>query len=418
MGFETRLAVRYLRSKRRYRFVSAITLLAGMGVAVGVMAMLVTLAVMDGFEEDLKEKLLGNMAPITLTADDLDGRDVGAVQERLAGLEPVRGLCPYVRTQVLLTAAGRPFGATLVGVDPKKIALVSRLPEQIQAGRLDSLDRFVSADGESYPGCEGKPAILAGRELVDHLAAYYGDPIRLLTPVGIETPLGVVPVQSRFCVGGIFETGLYEYDATFVYMSLAEAQRFLHLGDGLSGIEVGIDDFAEAGTVAAEIRERLGPAFRVEDWMQKNRRLLSAMRLEKITAFGVLVLIVLVAVLSILSSLAMTVIEKKQEIAVLKALGATRGRILLLFVLQGLLIGVTGTGAGAAGGIGACWMLKTFPVVQLPQDVFYNLTLPVALATSDIVYVCLATLGLSLLATLYPAWKAAGIPPTETLRYV
>ena len=235
--------------------------------------------------------------------------------------------------------------------------------------------------------------------------------------MGNETPFGIVPVQNRYCIGGIFQTGLYEYDASFVYMSLKEAQRFLHLGNGISGIEVGIDDFAEAREVADQIRQRVDPSFRVEDWMQKNRRLLSAMRLEKITAFGVLVLIVLVAVLSILSSLAMTVIEKKQEIAVLKALGATRARILFLFILQGLMIGVTGTLTGAAAGIGLCRVLETYPVVTLPQDVFYQLTLPVELATADIFYVCFATLALSLLATLYPAWKAAGIPPAETLRY-
>jgi len=416
MGFEGRLALRYLRSKRRYRFVSAVTLLAGAGVAVGVMALLVTLAVMDGFEQDLKRKLLGNMAPVTLTAKDLDQGDVEALKERLADLPRVRGLTPYVRTQVLLAVSGRPFGATLLGVDPDKVSLVNRLPDQILAGSLASLHRFPET-GDDLAECEGRPAILVGREMLHRLGAYLGDRIRLVSPVGIETPFGVVPVQNDYCIGGVFQTGLYEYDATFVYMSLEEAQRFLHLGSRVSGVEVGVHDPWRAREVADRIRQRVDPAFRVEDWTQKNRRLLAAMRLEKATAFGVLVLIVLVAVLSILSSLAMTVIEKRQEIAILKALGATRRRILFLFVLQGLWIGVTGTLTGALAGIGICRLLKAYPVVTLPQDVFYQLTLPVELATADIFYVCLATLALSLLAAFYPAWKAAQVPPAEGLRY-
>jgi len=416
MGFEGRLALRYLRSKRRYRFVSAVTLLAGAGVAVGVMALLVTLAVMDGFEQDLKRKLLGNMAPVTLTAKDLDQGDVEALKERLADLPRVRGLTPYVRTQVLLAVSGRPFGATLLGVDPDKVSLVNRLPDQILAGSLASLHRFPET-GDDLAECEGRPAILVGREMLHRLGAYLGDRIRLVSPVGIETPFGVVPVQNDYCIGGVFQTGLYEYDATFVYMSLEEAQRFLHLGSRVSGVEVGVHDPWRAREVADRIRQRVDPAFRVEDWTQKNRRLLAAMRLEKVTAFGVLVLIVLVAVLSILSSLAMTVIEKRQEIAILKALGATRRRILFLFVLQGLWIGVTGTLTGALAGIGICRLLKAYPVVTLPQDVFYQLTLPVELATADIFYVCLATLALSLLAAFYPAWKAAQVPPAEGLRY-
>jgi len=417
MGFEARLALRYLRSKRRYRFVSVVTLLAGAGVAVGVMAMLVTLAVMDGFEEDLKNKLLGNMAPITLTGRELGREALEDVRAQLADLPRVRGVSPYIRTQVLLTVTGRPFGATLMGVDPERIVGVSRLAEQIQVGDLSSLERFPEGGDDALEACRGKPAVLVGRELLHRLAAFYGDRIRLVSPVGIETPFGVVPVQNEYCIGGVFQTGLYEYDASFVYMSLEEAQGFLHLGSRVSGIEVGIDDAARAREIADRIRQRVDPSFRVEDWMQKNRRLLSAMRLEKVTAFGVLVLIVLVAVLSILSSLAMTVIEKKQEIAVLKALGASRRRILLLFVLQGFWIGATGTLVGALAGIGICRVLRTYPVVSLPQDVFYQLTLPVDLATADVFYVCFSTLALSLLATLYPAWKAAGVPPAESLRY-
>ncbi len=406
-----------MRSRRRYGFVSVIPLLSCLGIAVGVMAMLVTLSVMDGFEEDLKEKLLGNMAPVTLTRKHMNLDHVQELRERLAGVDEVRGLSPYVRTQVLLLSSGRSVGATLMGIEPESISLVSRLPGQLLEGSLDVLREPIESAQPFPKECGGKPAILLGRELANNLGCFYGDPIRVVSPVGIETPFGLMPIQGTFCVGGVFQTGLYEYDATFAYVSLGGVQSFLRIGRETSGIEVGISRDDQARESAEESRGLPGDAYRVEDWMQKNRRLLSAMRLEKITAFAVLTLIVLVAVLNIMSSLAMTVIEKKKEIAILKALGATRGSIQGLFVFQGMLIGLLGTGVGVLAGVGACKILARYPVVTLPQDVFYQLTLPVRMEPVDILSVAVAALLLSLLATLYPAWKAARVLPAETLRY-
>jgi len=417
VGFERYLAARYLRSKRRYRFVSAITLLAGMGVAVGVMAMVVTLAVMDGFEEDLKEKLLGNMAPITITGKDLTQAKVEELRRELKDIRGLEVLSPYIRTQVLLVSAGRPVGATLIGTDPATASRITRLPEQIQEGSLESFSGFAAGQGEISQDCADKPAAILGRELANHLGCFYGDPVRVVSPVGIETPFGVLPAQRVFCVGGIFQTGLYEYDSSFVYVPLTEAQKFLQMGSRVTGVDLGIRNLYQARVTAEQIRKRVGDRYRVEDWMQKNRRLLSAMRLEKITAFSVLTLIVLVAVLSILSSLSMTVIEKRKEIAVLKALGATGGSIQLLFIFQGLAIGLIGTLAGAGAGIGVCKLLENYRVVSLPQDIFYQLTLPVELQAADVLSVSLATLLLSLAATLFPARRAARVPPAETMRY-
>ncbi len=381
------------------------------------MAMLVTLSVMDGFEEDLKEKLLGNMAPITLKRKQMNEDHVQELRQRLTGMEEVKGLSPYVRTQVLLLSTGRPVGATLMGIQPESISLVSRLPEQILEGHLDVLQEPIAPGGPFPAACEGKPAILLGRELTGNLGCFYGDPIRIVSPVGIETPFGVMPIQETYCVGGVFQTGLYEYDATFAYVSLEQAQSFLQIGSEVSGVEVGIEEYGHAREKAEEIRARSGESYRVEDWMQKNRRLLSAMRLEKITAFSVLTLIVLVGVLNILSSLAMTVTEKRKEIAILKALGATRSRIQGLFMIQGMLIGLSGTGIGVLAGVGLCKILSRYPLVTLPQDVFYQLNLPVRMDPVDILSVAVAALMLSLLATLYPAWKAARVLPAETLRY-
>lgn len=396
---------------------SVIPLLSCLGIALGVMAMLVTLSVMDGFEEDLKEKLLGNMAPVTVTKKQMTQDEARELEERLAGVDEIRGFSPYVRTQVLLLSSGRPVGATLVGIEPEAISSVSRLPAQMVEGGLDLLLGPIEPAGPFPVECEGRPAILLGKELINNLGCFFGDPIRVISPVGVETPFGVMPAQKTFCVGGIFQTGLYEYDATFAYVSLKEVQSFLQLGNGISGIEVGIGRYEDARKSAETIQRLAGKDYRVEDWMQKNRRLLSAMRLEKVTAFAVLALIVLVAVLNILSSLAMTVTEKKKEIAILKALGATRGRIQFLFVIQGMLIGLTGTGVGVVAGVGFCKVLARYPIVTLPQDVFYQLTLPIRMQPVDVLSVSVAALMLSLLATLYPAWRAARVPPAETLRY-
>ena len=417
MQLERFLAFRYLRSKRRYRFVSAITLLSGMGIAVGVMAMLVILAVMDGFEEDLKEKLLGNLAPITITSRGLDQQKEIEIRKRLKQLKDIQGLSPFVKTQVLLVSADRQIGVQLIGIDPDTISLVSRLESQIREGSLDRLRRPFEPSGDFPKECTGKPAVLLGNELVNSLGAFYGDVIRIISPIGIETPFGILPAQDTFCLGGVFQTNMYEYDSSFAYIALEEAQKFLQLGKEVSGIDVATANYYDAPAVASEIEQILGEGFQVDDWIRKNRRLFSAMRLEKITAFAVLALIILVAVLNILSSLAMTVIEKKKEVAILKALGFSQGRIQGLFIIQGTMIGLAGTVVGIGAGIGICLFLAAYPVFTLPQDVFYQLTLPVQLHAADVLAISLAALLLSLLATLYPAWKAARMPPAEILRY-
>jgi len=417
MRLERFMALRHLRSGHRYGFVSAITVLSGVGVAVGVMAMVVTLAVMDGFEEDLKSKLLGNMAPITIQGKDLDRSRFEGVEKSLAELDEIAGLSPYVRSQVLLVAAGRTVGATLKGIDTLTVSAVSRLPAQIREGSLDALGGKTADSDELPEECRGKPSLLVGRELSRHLGCFFGDTVRVVSPFGVETPFGVLPAQKTFCVTGIFESGLYEYDASFAYATLETVQDLLGLGNGLSGIEVGLEALYRARQTASRIQEILGAGVQVEDWMQKNRRLLSALRLEKLTAFGVLALIILVAVLSILSSLAMAVIERKGEIAILKALGATAGRIQRIFVLQGMLIGLAGTLAGVGLGIGACRFLESYPLITLPRDIFYQLSLPVRLQVLDVLSVSVAAFVLSLLATVYPAWKASRVPPAETLRY-
>ena len=417
MQLERFLAFRYLRSKRRYRFVSAITLLSGMGIAVGVMAMLVILAVMDGFEEDLKEKLLGNLAPITISGKSMNQEMAVEIRQKLRQLKGIQGLSPFVKTQVLLVSPDRQVGVQLMGIDPDTISLVSRLGRQMREGTLDSLRRPFEPSGDFPKECTGKPAVLLGNELMNSLGAFYGDIIRIVSPIGIETPFGILPAQDTFCLGGVFQTNMYEYDSSFAYIALEEAQKFLQLGKEVSGIDVALENYYDAPRVASKIKNILGEGFQVEDWIRKNRRLFSAMRLEKLTAFSVLALIVLVAVLNILSSLAMTVIEKKKEVAILKALGFSSWRIQGIFIIQGIMIGLAGTVVGIGTGIGICMFLAAYPVFTLPQDVFYQLTLPVQLHAADVLAISMAALFLSLLATLYPAWKASRMSPAEILRY-
>ncbi len=417
MKFEIELAFRYLRSRRRYRFVSAIPLLSGMGIAAGVMAMLIILAVMDGFEDDLKKKLLGNMAAITITGNHLNLDQMAEFREKLANVNEIQGISPYVKTQVLLVSSDRPIGVKLIGIDYNTISKVSRLAEQIIEGRMDALQSPLSIDGNLPQECKGKPAILLGSELIKNLGSFIGDVVQIVSPFGIETPFGFLPAKRNYCLRGSFQTDMYEYDASLAYVAIEEAQDFLQMGREISGVEVGLLNYYNAPKVADKIKTIFGEGLIIKDWIQQNRRLFSAMRLEKITAFIVLALIVLVAVLNILSSLTMAVIEKKKEIAILKALGFTQGRIQLLFVLQGMLIGLSGTLIGIFAGIAVCKVLAAYPVLTLPQDVFYQLTLPVQLHVVDIVSISVAALLLSLLATLYPAWKAAHMSPAETLRY-
>jgi lipoprotein-releasing system permease protein len=261
------------------------------------------------------------------------------------------------------------------------------------------------------------PAIILGSELSKQIGAYPGDTITLVSPEGKLTPVGRAPNTRKFRVTGLFDSGMYEYDASMAYISLSEAQAFLALGDRVTGLEVRVEDPYASDRVARDVQETLGYPYWTKDWKMMNRSLFSALKLEKITMFIILTMIVLVGALNIISTLVMVVMEKTRDVAILRAMGATARSIMAIFVLQGVLVGVIGTLIGLASGLGICHLLAKYQFISLPSDVYYISTLPVRVESGDVLFVSLAAVGISFLATIYPAWNASRLNPVEALRY-
>jgi lipoprotein-releasing system permease protein len=402
------IALKYLLAKRKQTFISIITIISVAGVTVGVMALIIVLAVMSGFEKELKDRILGATAHVHVTSLDGSIADPFSVAGRVRQVPGVVGASPYIFSQMMISSGAGAAGGVLRGVDVATIGDVTRLPKDIVQGSIDALRRNVPA---------GLPGILLGKELAVNLGVSLGDVVEILVPGGNVTPLGTFPRVTRFRVGGISESGMYEYDATFAYVSFQEAGKLLGMDERGTGIEVKVADVYAAGKVAARVRSTLGPPFWAKDWMQSNRNLFSALRLEKVVMFIILVLIVMVAAFNIISTLIMIVMEKTRDIAVLMTMGATRKTILRVFALEGLLIGVVGTGLGTALGMFLCDLLRRYRFIRLPSDVYYISTLPVLLDPVNILLVSGSSVLICFLATLYPSVQAARIDPAEAIRY-
>lgn len=415
MAYELFIGLRYLRSKRRNVFVSLITLISIGGITVGVMAMIVVLGVMTGFEEDLKAKILGTCSDIVVTHDAGEIRDWREVLGRVLETGGVTAATPIVKSQVMCSAGLEVSGAALRGIDTGTVAGVLSIPAGIIDGNLASLDhRAEPVGGESR---ESLAAVLLGVELARTLGLFVGDEVKVISPVGMVTPMGIQPRVRSFRVGGIFETGLYEHDASTIYMTIDEAQAMVNSAGAVTSIEAKVEDLDRTGIMARSLQAALGGDFEVRDWTDLNKRLFSAMRLEKVTTFIVLTLIVLVAAFNIASALIMVVMEKRKDIAILKSMGATTGSVMKIFIVDGLMIGAVGTVLGILGGWGLCLALKKYQFVHLPGEVFYNYTLPVVIDPLEIVRVACAAVIISFLATLYPSWQASGVQPAAELRY-
>ena len=411
-SYEFFIALRYLKAKRRHRSISLNTFISIGGVTLGVAALIATLAVMTGFTEDLREKIVGTTSHIVVM--DRSRESLSTYREiasRIRTLPHVVAVTPFVYNQVLLTSEGSVSGVVLRGIDPDTEGSVTELPKYMREGKIDSLKGRVANPDQEPP----IPGIILGKELAGRLGVFYGEKVMVVSPFGVVGPLGMVPKMRRFEVVGIFDSGMYEYDSSLAYIALSAAQDFFGMGDKVTGLEVKVDDIFIADQVAQRIEQTLGFPYGARDWMKMNRNLFSALKLEKIMMFIILVLIILVASFNIVSTLMMIVVEKGREIAILKAMGANRQGVMRIFMIDGLVIGLVGTLIGLPLGYGVCQVLQNF--YSLPSDVYYINHLPVKIRPLDVSLVSLSAILISFLATLYPSWQAAKLEPAEALRY-
>ncbi len=407
MYFELFLGTRYLKAKRKQAFISVITLISVLGVMVGVMALVVVLSVMNGFRADLMSKILGVNAHLLVMNFGGAFPDHHRVLERVSGVPDVVAATPFIYSQVMVNNAGRVSGAVLRGIEPESAVKVLGIGDMVKEGELASLNS---------PG-DGLPAVIVGRELARQIGAYPGDTLKVVAPEGKLTPLGRAPHTREYRLTAVFDSGMYEYDASMLYVSLREAQDLLGLAEQVTGLEVKTRDPYRSDEVGERIQAVLGAPFWTKDWKMMNRSLFSALKLEKVTMFVILTMIVLVGALNIISTLVMVVMEKTRDIGILRAVGASSRSIMATFMLQGLLVGVVGTGTGLAAGLGICQLLAKYKFINLPADVYYISTLPVRVEFLDVGFVSMAAVAISFLATLYPAWYAARLNPVEALRY-
>ena len=413
LPYEIFVGLRYLRAKRRTRTISLNTFISITGITLGVAALIGTLGIMTGFKEDMQAKILGTTSHIVVQTPG---------QQPLAGypdlvhrVEDVPGVVaatPYVSKQVLLTSKTGVRGVVLRGIDPQKEPDVTDMTKNVKSGTVQDL----AVQRQPAPGdAPAKPGIIVGKELAMRLGVSVGSQINVVSPVGPISALGMTPKIRPFRVVGLFESGMYEYDASLAYISLEEAQRFFSLGLTATGIQVKVEDVFAADAVATRIAARLGTGYLARDWMALNRNLFSALRLEKTMMFLLLVLITLVASFNIVGTLTMIVNEKQREIAILKAMGATPQAIMRIFMLNGLVIGLTGTAIGLPLGYTFLYLIEHYWTFD--QTVYYISHIPVHVKGLDVFLVSCSAILISFAATLYPSWQAAKLAPVSALRY-
>jgi len=410
MSFEIFISRRYFGSKPKQAIITLITLFSVIGVAIGVTALIVVIAVMGGFESDLKSRIMSIEPHLVIKQADKNISDDTQIIRLAQKMKGVKAVWPVVELQAMLRSDSRVAGAVIKGVDPQAISKGLNL-EGMQA---------LQAGAYHPPGADngpGLPPIVLGRDLARTLGLIKGDTLYVVSPRGTLAPVGFVPYMKRFVVADFFETGMYEYDGSLAFMNLSDAQVLNHMRSSISAVEIRLDDIFRASSIGERIVSQLGPSFEFQDWGQLNKNLFSALKLEKTAMFITLTLIILVATFSIISALVMMVMEKTKDIAIFKTLGATGRRIKKIFVLQGMMIGIIGTTCGVLFGTLLCVLQDKYQLVRLPGDVYYITALPVDLKAMDVIIVAAAALIICFLATLYPAHQAARLDPVEAIRY-
>ncbi|MGB6972368.1 MAG: lipoprotein-releasing ABC transporter permease subunit [Desulfobulbales bacterium] len=420
MGYEWFISLRYLKARRRQGFISLISIISVAGVTVGVMALIVVLAVMTGFTDSLREKILGINSHIVIQRLGRGITDYRKVSAMVLQTKGVLAATPYTYSQTMLSVPDASSGVVVRGIDPATANNVLSLSNQLVEGSVDALNdekQETDASSTSSSAPRSLPGIILGKEIARSLRVDMGDNIRLFSPSGPLTPMGVIPKIKTCRVVGIFDTGMYEYDSSLAYVSLTTAQDLLELDEAVHGLELKVDDIYKASAIAKELEKKLGFGYVVKDWISMNKNLFSALKLEKTAMFIVLALIVLVAAFNIISTLIMVVMSKGKDIAILKSMGATSKGIMKIFIYEGLVIGLTGTVLGVIGGLALCEVLSRYQFIKLPSDVYPITTLPVKILPMDVTLVAVSAALITLLATIYPSWKASKIDPAVALRY-
>ncbi|MDH3872429.1 MAG: lipoprotein-releasing ABC transporter permease subunit [Gammaproteobacteria bacterium] len=410
--YELFIGLRYTHTKRRTHFISFISFTSMLGIALGVTALITVLSVMNGFEKELRERILGMASHASITTYGGQLEDWEGLARLLDGRERLVAAAPYVRGESMLSNGKRVSGALLRGVLPELEGGVSDVVEHIRGGQLELLR-------------EGEYGIILGSELAIALGAGVGDAVTVVSPHVSVGPTGIMPRLRRFTVVGIFEVGMYEYDRGVALTHIRDAARLFRLGDNVTGLRLKLDDIFAAPAVSRELEYQLQGDYRVEDWTRQHANFFRAVKTEKRVMFIILTLIVAVAAFNIVSTLIMVVTDKRSDIAILRTLGAAPRSIMAIFIIQGVVIGVLGTALGVAGGVGLALNVETivpaieqfFNVQFLAADVYYISDVPSELHWNDVWVMASVALVLSLLATLYPAWRAARTQPAEALRY-
>jgi lipoprotein-releasing system permease protein len=458
MRFELFIATRYLRAKRRQAFIGVITAISILGVAAGVASLIVALAINNGFRQDLQQRLLGSTSHVSLLRVQSDGiKDWPSLLERLSHERHVVAAAPAIYEQVLISRGPRARGAVLKGMIPAYERKVSDLLHTVKIGSADALNetpppqsapaesntitaspastsadkssRTTQASAASKPTgspdsladvqerVAAMPPIILGKDMADELSATVGSVVLVTSPQGELTPFGMVPKYNRFRVVGIFNSGFFDYDTSWAFTRLSDAQRLFGLSDLISVIQFKVEDIYQADVVAKELEQAAGKGFMATSWMEQNKALFRALRLERVVTFITIGLIVFVAALNILISLTMMVMEKTKDIAVLLSMGTRKSQIRRLFVAQGLLIGLIGTAIGLVLGYALSWAGAHYHLISLAPEVYSIDYVPFAPRLVDGILVALVAIGVSFVATMYPSWSAAGILPAEALRY-
>lgn len=424
--YEFFISKRYLSAKRKQIFVSIITFISIFGIFLGVAALIIVLAVMNGFEEDLRTKILGIKSHIELTTD-MTGpmKNYQQVQERIAGVEGVVASTPFIYSQAMIRNGNGVTGVVVRALETQSAFKVINLGK-IKEGNIEYLNKIPQEISKKFKS-ENLPleGIVIGKEMARNMGIFLYDPITIISPVGISTPMGMVPRMKKFIVVGVFESGFYEYDSTLAFLSLKSCQDFLQMGDTVTGIEIKVDNIYKADIIARKIQNKLGFPFWAQNWMQMNKNFFSALQLEKRVMSIILSLIVLVAAFNIISALIMIVMEKSKDIAILKSMGATSRSIMKIFIYQGLIIGVIGTTLGCIAGVTialniqkvSLFVEKIFHFKILPGDVYYLSELPSKVNYGDVAIIVVGTLLICFLSTIYPSLRASKSDPAESLRY-